>query len=273
MTRLLDLWLGRCKYVTDKGNLDTLQTLRGSIFEKHIRTTLAHYFEKNPNWDGHIYPLGIEIDGNEIDLLWRLGSTIFVGEAKFMKYPANPNEIGNYFRELEHGAEQASKRVAALQSNRIRIAELLKWEGKPEEMSFQPCVVCGHAVGSGLSFGGVPCIQFDMLEMFFREEQYGMSRSSAGDRDIALPLPKSHNLAKMAALFLNNPPDTWFRKKAIKTAAVLGCEIGEEKVYFEHRTADIPRTTEREIYSRERLTKWLELLAEHNGVRGGSAPD
>lgn len=136
----------------------------------------------------------ITMAGHEIDLLLRVGKIVFAGDTKFQKYPANPNEIGNYYRELEHGAQQVLDRVKSLSAKRKEIKRLLKWPGDENELVFSPLIVSGHAYGAGMKFLGVPCLTLDMLEMLFREEKFVMSGfdgSIKGVRQIALRFEQS----------------------------------------------------------------------------------
>jgi hypothetical protein len=116
-------------------------------------------------------------------------------------------------------------------------------------------------MGAGLSFGGVPCIQFDMLEMFFREDRYVISGAPDGARDIALPLPKAPDLASLLRFYLANPAAIWFRRPAVTTQPVVCCKIEKIDIRFEHRTIDLPHTIEREPYCRQRLVQWEALLS------------
>jgi hypothetical protein len=261
MTRTLDLWLQRCKYTTSKGNTDTLLRLRGTIFEQHVRDTLGTHFREHPEWDAYVYPDSIAVRGSEIDLLWRVGATVFVGDAKFLKYPANPNEIGYYYRELEHGAVQARHRAILLEKERARAAALAQWAGDPQALAFQPLVVCGHAMGADLSYMGVPCIQVDMLEMLFRQDCFVMSGSlGGGPDDIVLPLPKTPDFSALIQFYLMHVPGIWFRQAAIRAVPVLCCQIGDMAVYFEHRAVHLPHSLERQRYCLERRAEWDAML-------------
>ena len=99
-----------------------------------------------------------------------------------------------------------------------------------------------------------------MLEMFFRQTHFVMSGSLEGSRDIALPLPKSPDLAAIIRFYLAHPPGIWFRQFAVETVRVVCCKIGEMEVHFEHRAVNLPHTIEREPYCRERLAQWEKML-------------
>ncbi len=236
--------------------------LRGTVFEQHVRDSLRECFREHPEWDAYVHPDSITVTGSEIDVLWRVGTMVFVSDAKFMKYPANPNEIGHYYRELEHGAGQARDRAILLDKERTRAAKLVRWTDDLQALSFQPVVVCGHAMGAGLSYSGVPCIQLDMLEMFFRQDDFVMSGSlGGGPDDIALPLPKTPDLSALVQFYLEHPPVIWFRQAAIQTIPVLCCKIEGMEVFFEHRGVHLPHSRERQPYCRERRAEWDAMLA------------
>lgn len=266
MTRTVDLWLKRLTYTTANGKPDTLVRRRGEFFEEHVRKDLAENFENAPQYDGYVFPNASKLAGLETDLLFRIGSHVYVGDAKFLKYPANPNEIGNCYREIEHGAVQAADRVAALRDQRKAVAQALEWTGGESDLQFHPLVVVGHPYGAGMIFHGVPCIAFDMLSLLITENKFtmcGFDGSVAEVPPISLMFERdAKKFSQFANTYLFNPPGVWFRLPGLQVQTVVGCtlEAGIE-VRFENRSGNVPRTIERIAYCEALVPLWEKLVA------------
>lgn len=227
MTRTVDLWLKRLTFTTANGKKDNAVRRRGTYFEEHVRDELSE---------------------------------------EFRKYPVNPNEIGNCYREIEHGAFQALERVTALNSLRKDVARMLEWAGDESALQFHPLVVVGHPYGAGMTFHGVPCIAFDMLSLMVTEEKFtmcGFDGSIAEVPPISLAFRKyPKDFARFAQTYITNPPGVWFRLPALQIRNVVGCMLQDGvEVSFENRSVEVPRTIERVAFCKPLVPLWEELVA------------
>ncbi|MGX9697847.1 hypothetical protein ACWYXK_12765 [Janthinobacterium lividum] len=261
VTRTIDLWLKKCKYKTKNGKVDEMIGPRGLAFERYVRNELKNYMEKCRYVDGFVFPEASNIVGGDIDLFWRMDNLVVVADTKFNKFPANPNEIGNYYREIEHGSEQVNARIEKLKNKRSQVAKDLQWKGPPEDLEFQPLVVCGHSFGAGLEFNGVPCIQYDMLALLFDNHEFKICAHADGmvrEDDIALPFAKKQGeFIGFFRKYLAAPSTVWFRKPGLIQGYGKGANLSVGiQMRFRHWSVSIPNDAERRGYCTERLAAW-----------------
>lgn len=261
LTRTVDLWLKKCKYTTPKGKLDEIIGSRGLVFEQHVRTELKSYMQDCSYVDGFVHPDASKMVGGDIDLFWRMDNLVIVADTKFNKFPANPNEIGNYYRELEHGAAQVLERIGKLEHKRSEVANLLHWRGKPEELVFQPLVVCGHPFGAGLSFNDVPCIQFSMLELLFDRHHFSMYARADGiarSEDIEVPFVKQQGkFIDFFKKYIASPVPVWFREPGLIQEEMPSTKLPEGiLVKFKQWSVNISNNENRKTYCIERQYSW-----------------
>jgi len=261
LTRTIDLWLKKCTYMTSNGKLDEMIGSRGLAFEQHVRDGLKIYMEECSYVDGFVLPVASKIVGGDIDLFWRMDNLVIVADTKFNKFPANPNEIGNYYRELEHGAEQVNSRIEKLKNKRKEVARLLQWKGDPEALEFQALVVCGHPFGAGLSFNDVPCIQYDMLELLFGNQHLPILTRLDGiisRNDIVIPFVKRQGeFIDFFKKYVTSPAPVWFRAPGLTSAEVPGAVLSTEiPMIFKHWAVVISKGEDRRSYCVERSDTW-----------------
>jgi hypothetical protein len=115
-----------------------------------------------------------KIDGvrRDIDLVIRIGETVFVGEMKLKKYPVSAAEVGRHVQEFGHAAEQLDIRLSWLSRNLPLVAEKTGFEGDPRDLVLRGFVVSGTAFGSGVTAGAYPVIDVDELLFFFDNDAF-----------------------------------------------------------------------------------------------------
>ena len=85
---------------------------RGTRFESYARRSLATSAAGNERLVGSlkVYPRSAEIrlkeQSRDVDLLLRLGSTVFVGELKCKIFPVTPKDLRWHFDAIEQAARQ-----------------------------------------------------------------------------------------------------------------------------------------------------------------------
>lgn len=267
LSRTLDLWLKNCTRRTINDKSESLIAFRGAVFEQHVRKAISGHIDSGSVVvDSFVLPTASKILGPDIDLLWRVGNTVYVGDVKFNKFPANPNEIGNYYREIEHGVEQVKVRAEMLQSRRPELARQLCWNGDAQNLIFRPLVITRHALGSGLSIHGVPCIQFEMLELLFDQNElfpFGtINRDGQITGETSLRYLKNPNeFESFLDFYINFPPYVRVRTHLLDTCRVIAATLPDQtEVSFEHCFIRQIAANELAVHGRELRDDWEKLL-------------
>lgn len=111
----------------------------------------------------------------DIDLLLRIGHTVFVGEMKLKKHPVSAAEIGRHAAEFAHAADQLDIRLEWMRRNKTILAEQAGFDGDPEDLNLQGFVLTGTPFGSGTRAGSYPVVDIDSLEFFFQQQPFVVS--------------------------------------------------------------------------------------------------
>jgi len=151
---------------------------RGEGFEKFMRLKLFSAIKKSAYLNKtHLSLTPIElkrIDGEEeeIDLIWVVGSSIFIGEIKCSIYPTSPIERHNFFEVLHSAANQAKRKAAFVESC---IDEVFLKVGvnnkKKDPIKVYPIVITNLPFGPGVPIEGVPITDLYILQNYIKGQQ------------------------------------------------------------------------------------------------------
>ena len=186
LERIAELW-------ASEGAGEVLFAERGSAFEVRLRKKLAASASERP-WSSFCVVVQKEwkprIAGapRDIDLIVRIGSTVFVGEVKIKRHPNSAAEIGRLLREFEKAADQLDVRVAFLRANSAELAKRTGYRQAPEQLKVFGFILSGTAFGSGLEIKNYPVIDTDALSFFFDNDEfltYATIDRASGYRGIA----------------------------------------------------------------------------------------
>ncbi len=188
---------------------------KGKPFEAFVRSSLREELEENPD----ITDFSVDVDGlkrkangEEIDLLIRLGSTVMVGEVKCFTSPSEALERANFLRNLGKAAAQARKKVDWSSANAVAMGARL---GVPDsalaaKLKFVPVVVIAQSFGIGLSRDGVPIVDYHFLRLLLGSKDYqGDTRFERDVGMISNPVTLYKNQADLEARvvdLLDKPP-------------------------------------------------------------------
>jgi hypothetical protein len=163
---------------------DLTATTNGLRFEQDLRERIGVAVGMNRLLAGFVSGVrsvsarhGLE----EIDLVFRLGSTIVVGEIKCFLGPGDPIDRYNYLRKLEDAAGQARRKAAWLSEHRDVIADILPPDQPNLILRFLPIVIVNQSNGSGWSFEGCPVTDAHWLEVFLSSGTYSTGAAIAFD--------------------------------------------------------------------------------------------
>lgn len=140
----------------------------GETFERSVRARIQSALTGNQEiFDFSCLPHALDKvndGGEEIDLLFRIGDCIVVGEVKCLVAPSESIDRFNHLSKLEQAAVQAKRKVEWLSSNLDLLEGLFGIEiGK---VNIVPLVVLNQRVGSGLVVNGVAITDIFFLELF-----------------------------------------------------------------------------------------------------------
>lgn len=170
--RSAEVWLA------DAGG-DALQRDRGAKFEIRARAALAKAIEASDLAREACVgaPWSVRINGarRDVDIAVRLGTTVFIGEAKLKRFPSAPRESGRWMAELAKGAEQAKLRTQFLASQPASAAQATNYTGDPARLTFRPFVLVSGYFGAGAVVDDVPVIDLDCMVEFFDPGFFGVS--------------------------------------------------------------------------------------------------
>lgn len=124
---------------------------RGSIFEKYLFDEIDKfqhgYYVKCLGSQNY----AINKDKEEIDMIVALRDLIILVEAKCIRYSMDPEDYHNAWQRLEHGAEQAKRKVEFMK----RHPELFSELGDISTRKILPIVVTNYPVFTGFEHEGV----------------------------------------------------------------------------------------------------------------------
>ncbi|WP_204113648.1 hypothetical protein [Shimia biformata] len=108
--------------------------------------------------------------GEEIDLLFRIGRRVIVGELKCLIAPNESIERYSHLSKLEEAAGQARRKAEWLSKNKHLVEDALDVDGA--EIEITPMVILNQRIGSGLVIDEVVITDVFLLELFAGDGSY-----------------------------------------------------------------------------------------------------
>lgn len=170
LRRLIDVWMRQ-------GGVDLSR--RGPAFEAHIRATVADSIDTSQVLAGHAACIREDYTfrpsqarEEQIDLIFTIGSTVFVAEAKCILEPTETKAVAMHRKTVDGAAEQALRKAHALEANRGEfVADLKRWDiDLPEDFKVTPLIVVSTSTHVGISAKGIPVIDEFILGRFLAGE-------------------------------------------------------------------------------------------------------
>ncbi|MFT8898363.1 MAG: hypothetical protein ABF968_15605 [Acetobacter sp.] len=150
---------------------------RGKEFEARLRNTLVKKLAERP-WSDDAMVLEtaweprIDRVCRDIDLLFRIGNAVFIGEIKIKRYPNSAPEVGRYLREFEKAADQLDIRLNYLRQNLQEVSKRTNYKGKLSDLRVVGFILSGTPFGSGMTVGNYPIIDSAALDFFFSNDVF-----------------------------------------------------------------------------------------------------
>jgi len=151
-------------------------TSLGIKYEVDVRKTLSQSLSRNVHLTDYTF---VETaiakkseDSEEIDLLFRIGKKIVLGEIKCLVRPSDPIQRYNHLGKLKDAAEQASRKSAWLTKQPNLLSEKFGGEFDLSEHEIIPIVVLNSSPGMGVVIDGVICTEKKWLELILGDRHY-----------------------------------------------------------------------------------------------------
>lgn len=161
---------------------------QGIAFESAVRAASEEGLSSNDYVkDFYVLPHALKRlspDGEEIDLLVRIGETVIVGEVKCFIAPNEPIERHNYKQKLEDASEQALRKAGWAQVNSTIIAELLQFGGDGRMLNFVPLVIINHRIGSGIEINDVTICDAHFWKLLVSDGKYTSSAVLSAGKEV-----------------------------------------------------------------------------------------
>lgn len=170
LRRLVDVWMRQ---------LGIDLTRRGPAFEAHLRASVVDTITSSKVLSGHAICIkdsyrfrpsaGRE---EEIDLLFAIGSTVFLGEAKCILEPTEAKGVAMHRKTVLSAAEQAKRKAQAVTENREQFIADVKRFGidLPPDFTVLRFIVVSTATHVGIPADGVPVVDEYILGKFLEGE-------------------------------------------------------------------------------------------------------
>lgn len=207
---VLERWMAQLKVKLDE---------RGLPFEEYLRAELIEAVKTSPILSrlAKVVPRDYTFkcadkSFGQIDVLFCVGSRVFVVEAKCILEPTESTSIGTHRATIKHAVDQAKARVKLINEHRsefITDTKQFGWHLGPEFCVY-PLVAVSTVAHVGVSWEGVPVVDALVLSRFFAGgyEYVGLDR---GDFSVVQRThrPFYANAAEAeasAALYFEQPP-------------------------------------------------------------------
>jgi hypothetical protein len=150
----------------------------GDLFEKHVRETLTESaksfaYESEFALLPRAFTFSVPGAGEEeIDLVYRLGNKIFIGEIKAVMHPSEPLEVYRYIERLRaEGAMQAMRKAGFVSQHIHAFTKTIDFFKNLDPATLQVCplVVTNTPFFSGFEINGVPVTDLLILPLYFSQ--------------------------------------------------------------------------------------------------------
>lgn len=149
---------------------------RGNQFERTYRAQLCDALKQNETLSGsRVAPeqikkgSGKDAFPEQIDILFKLGKRLLVGELKFLLRPTDPHQWSRHYAKLSTAAKQARDKAAAIEARRDVAASALRIDLKEVvDLPVTPVVVLNSGFGFSLEIDGCRVLDAQFLRDFLR---------------------------------------------------------------------------------------------------------
>lgn len=240
-----------------KANVDIQK--KGTAYEKHIKTSLNSYLEKNKFINEYnildIDTISIGSEKEEIDLLLKIGNLVILGEAKCAVTTDSPISVWNSVETIKHASEQSLRKISFVQNNFEAICKRFDWHYDENlNYSFSPIVILSNGFSSGYSFFNVPVVDHYILFSYFQTEKFPLISKNTEEHLAYLNLySSSMELSNNFQKFAKKPPSIECYKLWITTLEpikIMSCKDNFNPI-IKHYRLGMKSTSYQEILNHD----------------------
>lgn len=205
--RVLEHWLMR---------LEDDISEKGYVYEGNIIETLNTALKENPYLTDYDLAVSKRIKltngkEEEIDLLFRIGELIVIGEAKSVVSPTSPLGFYRTLEILDGAASQAQRKLKFVEENLENVMSNLGWiHDSGKNYKFTALVLNSNKMHAGFPVNGVPICDEKILTAYFEEATFPIFSTfqNAIRKDIAWVkfYSSADELEDMFPRYLSQPP-------------------------------------------------------------------
>ncbi|MFK4259744.1 hypothetical protein [Agrobacterium tumefaciens] len=165
--RRFERWLAEANPNKKNDGEDLSKTQLGKKYERIARDRIGKALQNNALLSpisSIVTSIGDRQAAEEIDGLFRVGSSVFVLEIKCFLSPSEPIDRHNYLVKLEGACEQASRKVTWLRDNPHEVESRLG--SLPADVRFVPLVVINQSTGASLRIDDTVIVDIHFLSMY-----------------------------------------------------------------------------------------------------------
>lgn len=209
LRRLVDVWMRQAG--VDLGR-------RGPAFEVHVRDVVLEAIEGSSSLSKTAacipasYIFHLPTGREEIDLIFSIGNTVFLGETKCILEPTNAKGIAMHRRTVLSAAKQVQRKVKALESHRAAfVADVQRFGMKlNEDFKVVPLIIVSTTTHVGIAANAVPVIDEYLLGRYldggFSDYAYYPGEPNASTQTKIVFYGTAAEAEARAADYFSNPP-------------------------------------------------------------------
>ena len=253
---------------------------RGTRFESYARRSLATSAAGNERLVGSlkVYPRSAEIrlkeQSRDVDLLLRLGSTVFVGELKCKIFPVTPKDLRWHFDAIEQAAGQARLRAELAKAALGELAAMLEFRGPPEALRVVPFVLINSEVGIGRAVDGIPVVDLVSLHHYFHDGALGVAGDADGQPRVRVGYYRNAAEAERSLqVYLEETPAVSLRRVHLREAVYRNADpVFEELEILEYGVrVEIPESEEGSLQAaKDAKASWNRRIGARSAARVGA---
>ena len=183
----------------------------------------------------------------DVDLLLRLGSTVFIGELKCKISPATPKDLRWHFEAIEQAAGQARLRAELAGAALGELAAMLEFRGPPDALRVVPFVLINGEVGVGRAVDGTPVVDLVSLHNYLYDGALSMAGDADGHSHVRVNYYRNAAEAEQnLPVYLEETPAVSLRRGHLREAVYRGADpLFEGLEIVEHGVkVEIPESEE-----------------------------
>lgn len=181
LSRLVDRWMQQLGFDMSE---------RGPAFERYVRQELGDAIRASSlSRIASIVPNALRLRPEaereeEIDLVFTVGTIVFIGEAKCVLLPTEAKQDAMHRQTVEGAVDQIKRKAEAVERHRnLFLAELQKLGATlPENFRLIPLVVLNGPVNAGFQIDGVTVVDANILRIFFEGQIVDFAHASQEGR-------------------------------------------------------------------------------------------